>query len=65
MPGGVVSHTMKELDANGKVVQRKTLELVAYEYYVPAKNVPATNTRRSRVINKSRLIDRLRARKLH
>jgi hypothetical protein len=30
VPGGVVSHTSKELDANGHVVRRSTLELVDY-----------------------------------
>jgi uncharacterized FlaG/YvyC family protein len=31
VPGGVVSHTSKQLDAEGRVVQRSTLELVDYE----------------------------------
>jgi hypothetical protein len=65
VPGGVVSHSLKELDASGNVVRRKTLELIAYESYLPAKNLPATNLRSRRVIIKPRLIDRLRARKLH
>ncbi len=30
VPGGVVYHSMKEVDANGRVVRRSTLELVAY-----------------------------------
>jgi hypothetical protein len=30
VPGGVVSHTSKELDKNGRVIRRSTLELVNY-----------------------------------
>ena len=30
VPGGVVYHSMKEVDRNGRVVRRSTLELVAY-----------------------------------
>jgi hypothetical protein len=30
VPGGVVSHTSKELDANGRLLRRSTLELVDY-----------------------------------
>ena len=30
VPGGVVSHTSKELDANGRTIRRSTLELVDY-----------------------------------
>jgi hypothetical protein len=30
VPGGVVSHTSKELDTNGRIIRRSTLELVDY-----------------------------------
>jgi hypothetical protein len=30
VPGGIVSHTSKELDKNGRVIRRSTLELVNY-----------------------------------
>ncbi len=38
IPGGVVAHTTKELDAAGKLVRRSTLELV--EYFVAEPAVP-------------------------
>lgn len=55
VPGHVVSHTSKELDAEGRVVRRSTLELVDYEVRNPA---PET----SRVLVKKRLFQHLRAR---
>lgn len=36
IPGGVVAHTTKELDAAGKLVRRSTLELVEYFVAEPA-----------------------------
>ncbi|MFV1964298.1 MAG: hypothetical protein ACC628_02660 [Pirellulaceae bacterium] len=63
VPGSVVSHSWKELDGAGKVVRRKTLELVDYEARTPTKDPTTSSSQRKRVIVKPRLIDRLRARK--
>lgn len=39
VPGGYVAHTSKELDKEGRVIGRSTLELI--DYYVPARDGPA------------------------
>jgi len=42
VPGGIVSHTSKELDKSGNVVRRSTLELV--DYYVETGESPPVKT---------------------
>jgi hypothetical protein len=53
VPGGIVATWLKELDANGKLIQRTTQELTAYQVQPPAMPAPG----------RSRMIDRKRARR--
>ena len=53
VPGGVVAHTSKQLDLDGNLIRRSTLELVDYSVARPA----------SRPLK--RLIDRMRRIKLY
>ena len=43
IPGGVVSHTSKEVDENGKISRRSTLELL--DYHIPGDNARAVRVR--------------------
>ena len=54
VPGGVVAHWSKELDAEGKLLARTTLELL--DYHVPRPAVPPPALR-------PRKIDRKRSRR--
>jgi len=55
VPGGVVSHTSKDMDPSGKLVRRSTLELLDYGVAAPAEAARRgyffqhTRTRRSQV----------------
>jgi len=51
IPGGVVSHTAKEVDENGKIARRSTLELL--DYHVPVDNSQAVRVR-PRIFHRTR-----------
>jgi hypothetical protein len=58
VPGGVVTHSMKQVDESGRIAKRSTLDLMDYQVVArpatPAKVDPAPSARRSSALRRRR-----------